>query len=163
MISRPLSSERGGMLDNSTKCIQRGAMCDNFTNNCTNSRTKIDKSDNKSDTAKSDTEASIKSVNETNKLASLKRSQPRQNDEKNKLIRRSDRLKNRPPVSYNEDNLYNYLLGAQFIHNISIPISYEGIKSRADRIQWEKAISEEINSLLTNKIWIFVPSLHGGA
>lgn len=72
--------------------------------------------------------------------------------------RRSDRLKERPTVSYNENDVdeVDYLLCAQSII-CEVPCSYDEIKSRHDKTQWENAIKEEINSLLTNNTWTLVP------
>lgn len=72
--------------------------------------------------------------------------------------RRSNRLKDRPPVSYNEndDDEFNYLLCAQSII-CKVPCSYDEIKTRDDKIMWEGAIKEELSSLLANDTWSLVP------
>lgn len=69
-------------------------------------------------------------------------------------IRRSQRIKNRPLISYSEDHcLHAY---AQSIIN-EIPKAYSDIRDRGDRIQWEQAIKEEIDSLIENKTWDLIP------
>lgn len=71
-------------------------------------------------------------------------------------IRRSERLKCRPAISYDENDLINnYLLCAQSLI-CQAPNSFEEIGERNDQIQWEQAIKEEINSLLINKTWVLV-------
>lgn len=64
-------------------------------------------------------------------------------------------LRSRPPISYNEDNIPDdYILSAQsFVHKI--PSSYQEIQYRDDRIQWEQAIKDEINSLLKKQHLVF--------
>lgn len=68
--------------------------------------------------------------------------------------RRSDRLKGRPPISYEE--IDDYLMCAQSIL-CKVPNSLQEIKTRDDRAQWEGAINDELNSLLLNKTWTLVP------
>ena len=70
-------------------------------------------------------------------------------------LRQSERIKLKPIVSYNEDSIPDYLLCAQSII-CSIPTSYQEIKNRDDRLQWEHAINDEINSLLINNTWTLV-------
>lgn len=71
-------------------------------------------------------------------------------------LRRSDRIKCRPGVSYNECNILDdYLLCAESIV-CKIPTSYKDIENMNDRIQWEQAVKDEINSLLTNNTWTLV-------
>lgn len=69
--------------------------------------------------------------------------------------RRSDRLKGRPPISYNESD-DDYLLCAQSVL-CKVPTSYDEIKSRDDRSHWEAAIQDELNSLAVNNTWTLVP------
>lgn len=72
-------------------------------------------------------------------------------------LRRSNRLKGRSQTSYNEDDTsFDYLLCAQSIV-CPVPNSYEEIKNRNDAKQWQKAINDELNSLLINKTWTLVP------
>lgn len=75
--------------------------------------------------------------------------------------RRSDRIKCRETISYNEDNniLDDYLLCAQSIVH-KVPTSYQEIQNRDDRLQWEQAIKDEIDSLLINNTWSLVPKPH---
>ncbi|CAH0564599.1 unnamed protein product [Brassicogethes aeneus] len=70
-------------------------------------------------------------------------------------LRKSERIKQLPSISYNEDGIPDYLLCAQSII-CSIPTSYQEIRNRDDRIEWERAISDEINSLLINNTWTLV-------
>lgn len=71
-------------------------------------------------------------------------------------LRRSDRIKQLPIISYDEDDINsNYLMCAEsFVYKT--PNSIEDIKTRSDRVQWEQAIDDEINSLLINKTWTLV-------
>ena len=71
-------------------------------------------------------------------------------------LRRSDRIKNCLPISYNEENVSDdYILCAQsFVYET--PTSFHQIKYRDDRIKWENAIKDEIDSLLTNNTWTLV-------
>lgn len=84
-------------------------------------------------------------------LSSLKES-----TNNNPETRRSNRLKNRPPILYNEDDDDDYMLCAQSIL-CKIPNSLEEIKTRDDRSQWESAIRDELSSLKLNNSWTFVP------
>lgn len=59
-----------------------------------------------------------------------------------------------PVISYNEDHCFHVYV--QSVIN-NIPNSYSDIKDRDDRFQWEKAIKEEIDSLLQNNTWKIVP------
>lgn len=80
-----------------------------------------------------------------------------ENKEDNSQLRRSDRLKNRPPISYHEiDENNDFLLCAHAIM-CKVPSSYKEIATRDDRSEWESAIRDEINSLLVNKTWTLVP------
>lgn len=66
-------------------------------------------------------------------------------------VRRSERIKNMPTrISYNEE-LYYCSLSVN-----DVPTSYEEIKHRADRVQWEQAMKEELKSLLQNNTWEYV-------
>ena len=70
-------------------------------------------------------------------------------------VRRSTRIKNLPRVNYEEYD-DRYLLCAESI-NIQMPNSYEEIKYRNDRAEWERAIKDEIESLIHNNTWTLVP------
>lgn len=74
-------------------------------------------------------------------------------------LRRSERIKNKQSSSnkaeYYEDNDLNVYY-AQFV-SCDIPKSYSEIKNRDDKSQWEKAIKEELDSLLINNTWSIVP------
>lgn len=73
-------------------------------------------------------------------------------------LRRSERIQKRPKVSYREedfDNLHSHLLSISQI-NITTPNSFDEIKFRDDRIKWEQAIKDELNSLQTNNTWSLV-------
>lgn len=78
---------------------------------------------------------------------------PHKREESNQQ-RKSERLKGRPVVSYNEDD-NDYLLCAQLVLD-EIPNSYQEIENRRDKIQWVKAIKDEIDSLLKNQTWTLV-------
>ena len=69
-------------------------------------------------------------------------------------LRRSARIENMPNISYNEE--HSSYLCAQSIF-CEIPKSYQEIKNRNDKIQWEGAIKEEIDSLSKNNTWEIVP------
>lgn len=70
--------------------------------------------------------------------------------------RRSDRIKQRPPMIYNElDSDNDYLLCAQSIV-FKIPTSFDEIKTTENRVKWEQAVADEINSLMINKTWDLV-------
>ncbi|CAL7935172.1 unnamed protein product [Xylocopa violacea] len=70
--------------------------------------------------------------------------------------RRSDRIKQLAPISYNENNMFNDCLMTAQYSVYRIPNSFYEIETRNDRVQWQQAITEEINSLLINKTWILV-------
>ena len=107
---------------------------------------KIAKLDQKSNKSVIKTDMHTESLSQVNENNENKFSEPR----------RSDRIKHQPCKSYNEENtLYDYLLCAQSIV-YKIPTSYNEIKDSENRIQWEKAIKDEINSLLFNKTWTLV-------
>lgn len=74
-------------------------------------------------------------------------------------VRRSDRLKNQPPVHYyqiDNDGDDECILSAQSVLD-DIPNSYEEIKARADKSKWQVAIEEELKSLSENNTWSLVP------
>jgi transposase InsO family protein len=73
-------------------------------------------------------------------------------------LRRSERHKNRPITNYDEsklDELYNSILSTVH-HQIKIPKSVKEIAEREDKIKWEQAIKEELDSLEENKTWTLV-------
>ncbi|CAK9821259.1 Copia protein [Anthophora retusa] len=74
----------------------------------------------------------------------------------NNKLRRSDRIKQHPLISYDESKTqYDLLMCAQSFVG-KIPNSFDEIKLRDDKTQWEQAINDEINSLLFNKTWTLV-------
>lgn len=80
--------------------------------------------------------------------------------EKQTKSRRSDRIKALPRINYNEnENMYNnidnYFLSAHLIEN-DIPSSFNEIQNRADKLEWEKAINDELKSHKENKTWTLV-------
>lgn len=77
------------------------------------------------------------------------------NTDENIDLRRSERLKGRSQISYKEID-DDYLLCAQSVLN-KVPTSYEEIKTRDDRHEWERAIKDELDSLKMNNTWTFVP------
>lgn len=68
-------------------------------------------------------------------------------------LRRSDRLKARVPISYNEDA---YLVCAQSMI-CNLPTSYDEIKLRDDWAEWDVAVKDELKSLAVNNTWTLVP------
>lgn len=82
-----------------------------------------------------------------------------QDTDVNNQPRRSDRLKGRPPISYNESD-DDYLMCVQSIL-CNAPSSYEEIKTRPDRPKWEAAIKDELKSLSINNTWTLVPRPEG--
>lgn len=115
--------------------------------------------DDKSDNTKSDEQVCPKKVR---KLNDDVQSVPHpidsvlQETDHNAEPRRSDRLKGRPPVSYIDNDYDDYLMCAQSIIS-SAPSSFEEIKTRDDKSQWEKAIKDELESLSSNNTWTLVP------
>lgn len=111
------------------------------------------KSDNDKSDVISNSPAKFRKISDDN-LTSQLDSNLNQNTDNIVELRRSDRLKNKRPICYDEtDN--DYLMHAQFLCNI--PNSYNEIKSHPDRILWENAIQDEIKSLLINNTWTLVP------
>ena len=92
---------------------------------------------------------SNKSVIETNKQIQSKFHNNKNEKEVITNLRRSDRNKHKPHILYEE---VNYLMCAQSIV-CKVPSSFHEIKYRDDRKQWERAIKEEIDSLLINNTW----------
>ena len=125
----------------------------------------IDKSDTKSHKSeKGNSDISSKcdnyeSDNEIQKLSvskSIEKGIVDKNAKINNKTRRSERIKQRPPISYNEYNIeYDYIMIAETLVK-DIPVSYNEIKIRDDRVKWEEAINDEINSLMINKTWTLV-------
>lgn len=74
---------------------------------------------------------------------------------KNNELRRSDRLKGHPRISYYEGD-DDYVMCAMSVLSNN-PMSYEEIKTRDDRVQWEAAIKDELNSFQVNNTWTLVP------
>ena len=74
------------------------------------------------------------------------------------VLRRSNRIKDIPRVSYNENEIDpdNYIMIAQSII-CEVPHSYDEIRYRDDRNKWEQAIKKERNSLISNNTWCLVP------
>ena len=73
-------------------------------------------------------------------------------------LRRSDRLKNRPQLFYEEnqnDEFDPYVANTQAVI-YSVPKSFQEIKERDDRTQWDLAMKDELISLLINDTWKIV-------
>ena len=71
-------------------------------------------------------------------------------------LRRSERIKQGPSISYEECDLqYDLFMCAQSLI-CKVPSSFDEVKTLVDRVQWEQAINSEINSLLVNKTWTLV-------
>lgn len=69
-------------------------------------------------------------------------------------IRKSDRIKNKPKVSY-QDLINNCVMHTQSLI-YSIPNKFVEVKYSKDRTHWEKAIKEELDSHSLNKTWSIV-------
>lgn len=80
---------------------------------------------------------------------------PNESTEDNAEVRRSERLRDKPPRSYRF--LDSCLLSSQTIFS-DIPNNYDEIKERDDRSKWEQAIKEELDSHLLNETWSIVDS-----
>lgn len=74
-------------------------------------------------------------------------------DDQSKL-RRSERIKGKPNIDYNEEFCYNVYALSEICE---MPQLYDEIKNREDKLQWEKAIKDELDSLLQNNTWSIVP------
>jgi len=74
----------------------------------------------------------------------------------NEVTSRSDRLKNKPSISYNEDeiNLNNFIMNAHTVFNEG-PCSFDEVQSREDRALWEEAIKVDSAHKLNNT-WTIV-------
>ncbi|CAK9796582.1 Copia protein [Anthophora quadrimaculata] len=130
----------------------------------------INEKSQKPDTYKSDVSKSSVEINSDEKLGDEPNKSVIETDTQNKSLsqndsentqekfepRRSDRVKQRPPISYNEsDTQYDLLMCAQSFIN-KIPNSYEEIKKNENKLKWEKAINDELDSLIINKTWTLV-------
>uniref|UniRef100_A0A6V7KQP7 Integrase catalytic domain-containing protein n=1 Tax=Bracon brevicornis TaxID=1563983 RepID=A0A6V7KQP7_9HYME len=75
--------------------------------------------------------------------------------------RRSDRIRELPPTSYEKINTPEdcVLLVKSTLYEI--PRTFHEIKFRDDKCQWEEAIKAEIDSLLINETWSLVPKPPG--
>ncbi|KPI92981.1 Copia protein [Papilio xuthus] len=121
----------------------------------------------KSDVLKSDDHICPSKIRKTNhdtisikdKSDSVSVSDPNQNTV-NSELRRSDRLKDRPPISYRHDDDDDYLMCAQSVV-CEVPSSFLEIRTRSDRSQWEGAINDELKSHAINKTWTLVPRPQG--
>ena len=72
-------------------------------------------------------------------------------------VRRSQRIRARPEVSYKETDLVldDCILTAQSVV-CDVPKCFSDIKQRDDKKLWQDAIKDEINSLNSNKTWTLV-------
>lgn len=75
------------------------------------------------------------------------------NKEKNIEIRKSERLKSKPPRSYKFCN--NCLLYSQSSF-CDIPNSFDEIEDRQDKLKWKQAIKDELDSHIINETWTLV-------
>lgn len=82
-------------------------------------------------------------IGETNSQVS-----PKKNE-----LRRSERIKNMPTINYNEEHC-SYMSAQSVVSDV--PKTYEEIKHRDDRFEWEKATKDEIASLEENNTWDIV-------
>lgn len=153
LSSRPLKSE--------------GIMAENSNNSDKNSVKKMCKSDKvKSDNSKQTGQIPVslgplpnKSVSETDSSSFQNEINSSQNEMTSHDLRRSERIKNLPTVSYNEnenDISVNYLFYANSLA-CKIPTSYNEIEFSDNRHLWLNAIKEEIKSLTENETWTLVP------
>ncbi|CAK9800989.1 Copia protein [Anthophora plagiata] len=130
----------------------------------------INEKSQKSDNYKSDVSKSSVEINSDEKLGDEPNKSVIETDTQNKSLsqdnsentqekfepRRSDKVKQRPPISYNEsDTQYDLLMCAQSFIN-EIPNSYEEIQKNENKLKWEKAINDELDSLIINKTWTLV-------
>lgn len=73
-------------------------------------------------------------------------------------VRRSERLKTKPSISYKDRDLeinnYNVLNIQTFSEEI--PTCYQEIFNSKNKIEWENAITEELNSLNENQTWTLI-------
>ncbi|CAK9796153.1 Copia protein [Anthophora plagiata] len=130
----------------------------------------INEKSQKFDNYKSDVSKSSVEINSDEKLGDEPNKSVIETDTQNKSLsqdnsentqekfepRRSDRVKQRPPISYNEsDTQYDLLMCAQSFIN-EIPNSYEEIQKNENKLKWEKAINDELDSLIINKTWTLV-------
>lgn len=145
VVSRPV----GKCNENGSKNSQRQIDVFDVESNSVKGAQKSDKN-NKSDTIFSEnTHSGSDNMNEKIDVDNYDRKRS------NSSLRRSDRIKNCPPVSYNDEYNDDYLMCAQSII-CNIPASFQEISIRNDRNQWEQAINNEINSLLVNNTWTLV-------
>ena len=82
-------------------------------------------------------------------------------NEQNENVRRSNRLKDNPKISYDEnDSIYEHILyfamfRAETVAN-DVPKCFQEIELREDKDEWMKAVHDELKSLQTNKTWTLV-------
>jgi len=72
----------------------------------------------------------------------------------NTQIRKSNRLKEKPKLSY-RDMIKNCVMNAQTLTGRA-PISFDEINNRSDKEQWRAAIEDELNSHEINNTWSLV-------
>jgi len=79
---------------------------------------------------------------------------PTKNDGIEIINRRSERLKTKPQISYNEEDnsLNKVVLNAHTIFN-DVPNSFDEIQYRDDKSSWEEAINTELNAHKINNTW----------
>lgn len=66
-------------------------------------------------------------------------------------LRRSNRIKDRPQISYNEnDCIFDNIIYRAESFASDIPNSFQEIEFRDDREEWEKAVNDELESLWIN-------------
>ena len=106
--------------------------------------------------------SSIRDVSDENMSSNSDDASPCTSNKLRKLnnmqdIRRSERLKSKPIKCYKDDNfeINNYLIGNQMF-KIDIPKCYQEVTHSVSRLEWEKAIKDELKSLEQNKTWTLV-------
>lgn len=84
---------------------------------------------------------------------------PKLNNESNlnRNLRRSDRNKNKLPISYDEtDDMYEHVIYRAESLASDIPNTFQEIQFRPDRVMWKEAIQNELNLLAANDTWTLV-------
>ena len=77
--------------------------------------------------------------------------------EMNSNVRRSNRFKNKPQISYDDSNtIYDHILYTAVSVANDIPKCFQKIKLRADKEKWELAVQDELSSLRANQTWTIV-------
>ena len=77
-------------------------------------------------------------------------------------VKRSDRFKNKPRISYDDSNtIYDHMLYRAVSVANDIPKCFQEIKLRVDKEKWEQAVQDELSSLQANRTWTLVERSKG--